>query len=210
MYRYKTVLKEAKEEQIIERSRFIAHVKPVESRDEAESFIASIRSQNKGADHNVPAIVIGDKFQIQWASDDGESQGTAGAPMVQMLVKEEITNVAVVVTRFFGGVKLGKGGLVRAYTSSAKFALSSAEICKVIDMSVLALKLDYSFLNRVQNASQNELFEIRDVKFTESVALKIAMKPDNADYVKSLLADITAGTHTILSETEELLKVPDY
>lgn len=116
---YKTIAKEAEATQIIERSRFIAHVKPVETREEAENFITEIKAKYRDATHNVPAMVIGDKLQIQWASDDGEPQGTSGAPMVQMLVKEGITNIVVVVTRYFGGIKLGTGGLVRAYTSSA-------------------------------------------------------------------------------------------
>ncbi len=102
---YKTVKKEAEAEQIIEKSRFTAHVKPVETKEEADEFIASVKSRYKDATHNVPAMVLGDKFQIQWASDDGEPQGTSGAPIVQMLVKEGITNVAVVVTRYFGGNK---------------------------------------------------------------------------------------------------------
>ena len=114
MILYKTVGKAAQAEQIIEKSRFITHVRPVTSREEADSFFAEIKKEYKDATHNVPAMVIGDKFQIQWASDDGEPQGTSGAPIVQMLVNEEITNVALVVTRYFGGVKLGTGGLVRA------------------------------------------------------------------------------------------------
>ena len=117
---YKTVRKEGEAIQVIEKSRFIGHVRSVESRSEADEFIASVKAEYKDANHNVPAIVIGDKAQIQWASDDGEPQGTSGAPMVQMMVKEGLTNLAVVVTRYFGGIKLGTGGLVRAYTGTAK------------------------------------------------------------------------------------------
>ncbi|MGN0715111.1 MAG: IMPACT family protein, partial [Anaerovoracaceae bacterium] len=92
---YSTVAGEAHAEQVIEKSRFIAYVSPAQSREEADAFIASIRKKHKDATHNVPAIVLGEKMQIQWASDDGEPQGTSGAPMVQMLVKEGITNVVV-------------------------------------------------------------------------------------------------------------------
>ena len=139
---YSTVLGEASAEQVIEKSRFIAYVSPVQSREEADAFIASIRKKHKDATHNVPAIVLGDKMQVQWASDDGEPQGTSGAPMVQMLVKEGITNVAVVVTRYFGGIKLGTGGLVRAYTSSAKLGLEAAGLCDVEEMSVLTCEVE--------------------------------------------------------------------
>ena len=109
MILYKTVMEEAEAEQTIEKSRFISHIKPVTSKEAAEEFIAEIRASYKTATHNVPAFVIGNKMQLQWASDDGEPQGTSGAPIVQMLVKEGITNVAVVVTRYFGCIKLGTG-----------------------------------------------------------------------------------------------------
>ena len=87
MIQYKTVRQEAHAEQVIEKSRFIAYVKPVETREEAEAFIASVRELHKGATHNVPAMVLGDQFQIQWGSDDGEPQGTSGAPIVQTRLK---------------------------------------------------------------------------------------------------------------------------
>ncbi|HUM55793.1 MAG TPA: YigZ family protein, partial [Bacillota bacterium] len=104
---YKTVAGEASARQTIEKSRFIARIKPVSSKKEADDFIEGIRKKNKDATHNVPAMVLGDKFQIQWASDDGEPQGTSGAPILYMLIREGITNVVVVVTRYFGGIKLG-------------------------------------------------------------------------------------------------------
>ena len=154
---YKTVKKEAEAEQIIEKSRFTAHVKPVETKEEADEFIASVKSRYKDATHNVPAMVLGDKFQIQWASDDGEPQGTSGAPIVQMLVKEGITNVAVVVTRYFGGIKLGTGGLVRAYTSSAKLGIDAAQVCAVCEICLLKIKIDYTFLAKLQNMASGVL-----------------------------------------------------
>ena len=102
---YNTVEKEATAEQVIERSRFITYVMPVASKEEADEFIASIKKKHRDATHNVPAMGVGDKMQIQWASDDGEPQGTSGAPMVKMMVNAGITNVCVVVTRYFGGIK---------------------------------------------------------------------------------------------------------
>ena len=123
---YSTVFSEARAEQEIERSKFITTVRPVDTREEAEEFFAEVRKEFKDATHNVPAMVIGDKMQIQWASDDGEPQGTSGAPIVQMLVREGITNTALVVTRYFGGIKLGTGGLVRAYTGSARLGIEAA------------------------------------------------------------------------------------
>ena len=156
---YKTVRNEAQAEQIIEKSRFITHVRPVSDRDEAEEFIASVKKKYKDATHNVPAMVLGDKFQIQWASDDGEPQGTSGAPIVQMLVKEGITNVVLVVTRYFGGIKLGTGGLVRAYTSSAKLGLEAAQICSVREIFSVRARIDYTFLAKLQNMADDKLDE---------------------------------------------------
>lgn len=154
---YKTVRREAEATQIIEKSKFIAYVKPAESKEEADAFIASIRKKHRDATHNVPAMVIGDKFQIQWASDDGEPQGTSGAPIVQMLVKEGITNVAIVVTRYFGGIKLGTGGLVRAYTSSAKLGLDAAGVCSVGEVCSMHVTVDYTYLSKLQNMAASEL-----------------------------------------------------
>ena len=209
MNRYKTILKEAEAEQIIDRSRFIAHVKPAESREEAESYIADIRSKFKDATHNVPAMVLGEKCQIQWGSDDGEPQGTAGAPIVQMLVKEGLTNIAVVVTRYFGGIKLGTGGLVRAYTGSAKLGIAAAGICTVKDMSVFTVKAGYTYLSKIQNVSRSEKFDIREISYEDVVVLKIAVEPEDAPHVKKLLSDITAGSAETISETAELVKMAE-
>ena len=126
MILYKTVAKEAHVEQEIRRSRFIAHIAPVADRTEAEAYLAAVKRQYKDATHNVPAMILGPGQEIQWASDDGEPQGTSGAPILQMLAKHELTNVIAVVTRYFGGTKLGTGGLIRAYTGSAALALEAA------------------------------------------------------------------------------------
>ena len=206
MIQYKTVAKEAQAEQIIEKSRFIAYVKPVETKEEADAFIASIKAQHKTATHNVPAFVIGDQFQLQWASDDGEPQGTSGAPMVQMLVKEGITNVCIVVTRYFGGIKLGTGGLVRAYTSSAQIGLEAAGICEMKEMAVMQFKVDYSFLGKIQNLAQGGLFTIEDIVYEADVTLKIVSEIEDAEEVKGLFTNLTSGTANMISEITELTK----
>ena len=157
---YSTVRRQAQAEQIIEKSRFITYVSPAETKEEADAFIASIRKKHKDATHNVPAMVLGDKLQVQWASDDGEPQGTSGAPMVQLLVNEGITNVVIVVTRYFGGIKLGTGGLVRAYTSSAKLGLEAAGICDVEEMCLLTYEIDYTYLAKLQNLAGSGFFTI--------------------------------------------------
>lgn len=205
---YKTVRSEAEATNIIEKSRFIAHVRPVSSKEEADAFVAEIKGKYKDATHNVPAMVIGDKFQIQWASDDGEPQGTSGAPMVQMLVKEGITNVAIVVTRYFGGIKLGTGGLVRAYTGSAKLGLEAAGICSVREVCSLAVKADYTYLSKLQNMASDALgdeedsikFVIKDIQYTDKVVLSMMTFPEKAEELMALLANMTSGSAEILSQ----------
>lgn len=205
--KYITIMKEAEVEQIIDKSRFIGHVKPVESREEAEDFLAQIRGNHKTATHNVPAFVIGDQFQFQWGSDDGEPQGTAGAPMVQMLVKEGITNIAVVITRYFGGIKLGTGGLVRAYTGTAKLAVEKGLLCEVKEMDALKVKLDYTFHDKLQNLALNGKFEVRNTIFEDTVTMELIMEVENTREIKMLMSNLTGGKEIILSESKKLVKV---
>ncbi len=204
---YKTAAGYGEKEQIIERSRFIAYVQRAETREEADAFIESIRKKHRDATHNVPAIVIGDRMQLQWASDDGEPQGTSGAPIVQMLVKEGITNVVIVVTRYFGGIKLGTGGLVRAYTSSAKLGLEAAGLAGVFEMSVFDAKFGYQYLDRVQNFARNEKYEIRDIKYEDAVTVGFAAEPEREDALRAFIADATGGTAEISDARTERVTV---
>lgn len=219
---YKTVRKQAEAVQVIDKSRFIAHVFPVESREEADAFLAEIREKYKDATHNVPAMVIGDKSQIQWASDDGEPQGTSGAPMVQMMVKEGLTNLIVVVTRYFGGIKLGTGGLVRAYTSSAKLGLEAAGVCGVREMAELTVKIDYPYLAKIQNMASEQLnleeadregeenlsnFRIANIQYTDKIEMKIQTFPGSLTNVELLFQNITSGKAEVISQTTVREKV---
>ena len=214
---YKTVRKQAEAMQVIEKSKFIAHVKPVCTKEEADAFVAEIRSEYQDATHNVPAMVVGDRFQLQWASDDGEPQGTSGAPMVQMMVKEGLTNLAVVVTRYYGGIKLGTGGLVRAYTGSAKLAIEAAEICTVREVCSLQVRIEYSYLSRFQSMEADELaadgdaskvpFVLRDMEYSDKVTMKVFCLPENAEAVRGLFANVTSGGAEVLREELLLEKI---
>ena len=217
MQLYKTVKCEAEASQIIEKSKFIAHVKPVQTKEEADAFISEIKSKYKDATHNVPAMVVGDKFQIQWASDDGEPQGTSGAPMVQMMVKEGLTNLAVVVTRYFGGIKLGTGGLVRAYTSSAKLGIEAAGICAVQEICSLEVRIEYPYLAKLQNIAVDELdiseadikaeFTIEEIQYSDKVQMKIFALPENAEAAENLFSNVTSGGVEVLSKDTILKKI---
>lgn len=207
MIKYKTVMNEAEAEQIIDKSRFIGHIKPVGSKEEADEFIAQVKAEHKTAKHNVPAFVIGDQFQLQWGSDDGEPQGTSGAPIVQMLVKEGITNIVVVITRYFGGIKLGTGGLVRAYTGTAKLALEAGGVCAVKELDELKVRLGYTFHGKLQNLTLNGQFEILNTTFEDVVTVDLVMEPENTLEIKTLISNLTGGTGLILSERKTLVKV---
>ena len=203
---YSTVRRQAQAEQIIEKSRFITYVSPAETKEEADAFIASIRKKHKDATHNVPAMVLGDKLQVQWASDDGEPQGTSGAPMVQLLVNEGITNVVIVVTRYFGGIKLGTGGLVRAYTSSAKLGLEAAGICDVEEMCLLTYEIDYTYLAMLQNLAGSGFFTISDIKYTDVVEVTLCLHPEKLDEAMSAVSNLTVGRGVLKNQRVELVK----
>ena len=129
-------------------------------------------------------------MQLVWGSDDGEPSGTSGAPMAVMLQKMGITNVVVVVTRYFGGIKLGPGGLVRAYTSSAKLALEKAGILEVKEYTSKEIVLPYSSYDKVKYLSENQPFEIVSSSFEDSVKLVISYEKDDENLVSSLLSDL--------------------
>ena len=209
---YKTVRAEAEASQTIERSKFTAHVKPVESREEAEEFIAQIKAQYRDATHNVPAMVLGDQAQIQWASDDGEPQGTSGAPMVQLMTGEGLTNMVIVVTRYFGGIKLGTGGLVRAYSSSARLGIEAAGICSVCSVRRMTIRTDYTYLDRITKKAADSLeeagsFVISDTVYADKVTFTILAQEEDADAVTSMLANLTSGTAEILEMESALERV---
>lgn len=201
---YNTIAKEASAEQIIEKSRFISYVRPVSSKEEADAFVAEIKRRHRDATHNVPAMIIGDKMQIQWASDDGEPQGTSGAPIIKMMTGAGITNAVIVVTRYFGGIKLGTGGLARAYTSSAKLGLEAAGICSVESRLCLKCEFDYTYLAKLQNLA-GDVFDVSEVKYTDKVEADITCEPEEGDAVKDMLKNLTSGR--LIIKTENILEI---
>ena len=193
MLLYKTINDKATVQQVINKSKFISNIHPVQSREEAEDFFDLIRKEHRLATHNVPAMVIGDKLQLQWASDDGEPQGTSGPPILQLLVSERITNVAVIVTRYYGGIKLGTGGLVRAYTSSAKLALEEAGICGVTEMAILYADISYSDHSKITTVLPEWDAEIISENFTDKVRLEVKTDINNLETLKTRLINFTSN-----------------
>ena len=196
MVYYKTAAKYGEVEQTIEKSRFIGYIKPVQNREEAEAFIAEIRALHRSATHNVPAYVIGEKSEMQWASDDKEPSGTAGAPILHLLNGEGITNVAVVVTRYFGGIKLGTGGLARAYGGTARLALDAAGVAEVKEMDLLTFGIDYTYYGKIQNSEKDGGYIIEDAAFEEKVKLTLQCEQSETERIKHMLSELTGGMCT--------------
>ena len=205
MYLYKSVYEYGEAEYVVEKSRFIAHVQPVESYEEAQEFVNMIKQEYKSATHNVPAIICGPKQEMQWASDDGEPSGTSGLPMLKMIADMELTNLAIVVTRYFGGIKLGTGGLARAYTAAAKLGLEAAGLCVVGECSSLEYEFDYSYLTKLQNLSKDGLFDIVNAEYSDKITATLECKFEDADSVKRMMEDLTSG-QAILKKAENSLK----
>ncbi len=205
MIRYTTVEKEAFSEEVIQRSRFIGQIAPVSSREEAEAYISKVRALHRTAAHHVPAYILGEKMELQWTSDDGEPQGTAGPPILQMLAREGLTNLVCVVTRYYGGIKLGTGGLVRAYTDTARLAMNAAGLHEVRDVTLLRVMLPYPLLGKLKNLEQELPFWIEEVSYGQDVDVTLCFEREHGEQMSGMLADLNNGMPTILAETEKLL-----
>ena len=170
---YRTVAGGGEAELVIEKSQFIGYAAPADTEEAALEFIQTIRKKHRDATHNVPAYVLGENNVIQRFSDDGEPSGTAGVPMLEVLKKEDVRDVVLVVTRYFGGIKLGTGGLVRAYTKAAKLALDAAGIVTRQLHQVVRVEIDYTLLGLLQNQLRALEYALKDTLYTEVVTLLV-------------------------------------
>lgn len=197
MANYKTLHKFSSDEIIIEKSTFIGYAKPIKTEEEAVEFINEIKKKHKDATHNVWAYTIGKNMNIQRYSDDGEPQGTAGIPTLEVIKKEDLRDVVVVVTRYFGGVKLGAGGLVRAYTKGAKIGIESAKIVEKVLYKEVRIKIDYNQLGKVQNEIMNMKYFVKDTLYLDDVELIIYSRKEKVDELVNKITDITSATANI-------------
>ena len=206
MFLYRSVYESGEAEYIIEKSRFIAHVSPAETPEEARLFVSEMKEKYKDATHNVPAFVCGAGSEHQWASDDGEPQGTSGMPVLKLITAEGLTNVVIVITRYFGGIKLGTGGLARAYTHAAKLGIEAAGICDVKESSVLRYSFDYTHLSKITNYAAERGYDLGDIEYTDSVTAVISCPKEETDRLSSAISDMTSGRAVLLSESVTLGK----
>lgn len=186
--------KSAKMETVIKKSRFLSFIKRTESEEEAKAFIADIKKEHKAATHNCSAYIVGKSALIQKADDDGEPQGTAGLPILEVLKKEELYNVAVVVTRYYGGIKLGAGGLIRAYSQGASSVVQEAGRAVEVSVVPLTVTLDYTFTSKFEHFLGTTDASIISQDYTDKVSYVIHVKEKGADEIVNTLREITSNS----------------
>ena len=192
-------------ENVISKSRFIAYIKPVSTENEAKAFIDAIKTKHKDATHNCSAYTVGPEMNIQKANDDGEPSGTAGIPMLEILKKQEIHNVCVVVTRYFGGIKLGAGGLIRAYSGAVRdviYDIGRVELREAIQVTVT---LDYDQTGKFEYELASTTFLLREQFYTDKVSYQIDVVKNEYDAFIDFLNRITSGNYDLKQEDLKLL-----
>ena len=192
-------------ENVISKSRFIAYIKPVSTENEAKAFIDEIKIKHKDATHNCSAYTVGPYINIQKENDDGEPSGTAGIPMLEILKKLEIHNVCVVVTRYFGGIKLGAGGLIRAYSGAVRdviYDMGRVELREAIPVTVT---LDYDQTGKFEYELASTTFLLREQFYTDKVSYQIDVVKNEYDAFIDFLNRITSGNYDLKQEDIKLL-----
>lgn len=206
---YKTLHEFGTDEITIEKSTFIGYAKPIKTEEEAVEFINEIKKKHKDARHNVWAYTVGKSMNIQRYSDDGEPQGTAGIPTLEVIKKEDLRDVVVVVTRYFGGIKLGAGGLVRAYTKGAKIGLEAGKIIEKVMYQEIKIKVDYNQLGKVQNEIMNMGYLIKDTIYEDEVEIIVYSRIGEKESLIEKIKDITSATAQIILGEEFYLSEKD-
>lgn len=200
-----TIKQEHTIENVINKSQFIAHIKPVDSEEAAKAFIEEVKHQHKDATHNCSAYTVGPEMNIQKANDDGEPTGTAGVPMLEILKKLDIHNACVVVTRYFGGIKLGGGGLIRAYSGAVRdviYDIGRVELRSAIPCTVT---LNYDQTGKFEYELASTSFILRDQTYTDKVSYHIDVVETELESFIEFLNRITSGNYDLQQEEPKLL-----
>ncbi|WP_182199673.1 YigZ family protein [Paraliobacillus salinarum] len=206
---YYTVNTNGSDEQVIQKSRFIGYVRRVETEDQAQAFIQEIKKKHHDATHNCSAYMIGEHNQIQKANDDGEPSGTAGVPILEVLKKKDLKDTAVVITRYFGGIKLGAGGLIRAYSSTTSLALNTTGIVKRKRMQKLKITVTYPLLGKVENELRNADYSIETIDYLEQVTFHVLVSLANVSKFQDWIIDITNNQVVIHLDGETYIELPE-
>lgn len=206
MEEYKTVEAFGEDYFIEKKSKFIGYATPVKTREEADEFISKIKTKHWDATHNVYAYVLRDN-NIQRYSDDGEPGGTAGVPVLDVILKEGLVDVCVVATRYFGGTLLGAGGLVRAYSHTSKIGLEAAGIITMAECSIMSVRVDYSFYDRLLIFLEDCDCNVIDSSFSDAVEVVFSLKADGVDELNEKLTDLSNGKYHTKFLKSEFAKV---
>lgn len=190
---YRTVIGYGESEMIINKSRFIAYANRAESEQQALAFIEQIKNQHKDATHNCAAYIVGKQDEYQKADDDGEPTGTAGKPILEVIKKSGLKDTVIVVTRYFGGIKLGAGGLIRAYGKTASAGLKVAGLVDRIAHTKLAVEIDYTFQGFVENNLRSLDYLIQEKLFAQKVTLIVLVKIGSEEVLEKAILDWTSG-----------------
>ncbi|PRS67980.1 YigZ family protein [Bacillus pumilus] len=193
LHRYLTVKSRGEHEIAIEKSRFICHIQRAVSEEEAQAFIQSIKKQHWNATHNCSAYLIGEHDLIQKANDDGEPSGTAGVPMLEVLKKRKLKDTVVVVTRYFGGIKLGAGGLIRAYGKSVSEAINHVGMVERCLMRTMHTTIDYTWLGKVENELRASSFQLKEIHYAEDVIFETYVEETQTEQFIEWMTELTNG-----------------
>ncbi|TSB48349.1 YigZ family protein [Alkalicoccobacillus porphyridii] len=206
-FTYLTIKEEGSHEITIQKSRFISHFKRTSSESEAQSFISDIKKQYAHANHNCSAYVIGENNEAQKANDDGEPSGTAGVPMLEVLKKKNLRNTTVVVTRIFGGIKLGAGGLIRAYGRSVSEGINEIGLTQRLLVQQINVCFDYGWLGKLENEFRQSTYVLQSIDYAEDVCARLLVKPDELLEFKEWVTNLTNGQSTIKEEGATYLEL---
>ena len=205
---YRTIRQDGQAQEEIKKSRFICHAKRVYSEEEARDFIAAIKKEHYKATHNCSAFIVGEKSEIKRTSDDGEPSGTAGVPMLGVMENHQLTNVCFVVTRYFGGIKLGAGGLIRAYAGSVALAIKEIGLIEIKEQAGLRLKMSYSQYQNFDNFLKAEDLIEFETEFTDLVATTIYIDKQEKEPLEQKLIEFFNGKIQIDDQGLREVEIP--
>lgn len=208
MLEYKTIDGYAQTEWEVQKSRFISYVNHIENETQAQDFVNQIRKKHFDATHNCYAYIIGEHSDTQKSNDDGEPSGTAGVPILEVLKKNELSDVVVVVTRYFGGIKLGAGGLIRAYGKSATLGLEASVIVKKSVFNCYNLSMDYDLLGTLENYLHQKEIRIKDKNYTDKVDITILLPQNDSENTLKDITNLSAARCKIKKLDTVYLNIP--
>lgn len=203
---YLTVKGYGESEIVISKSRFLTYIERAETEEDAISFIDGIKKLHHNATHNCSAYIIGEHDHIQKANDDGEPSGTAGVPMLEVLKKRGLKDTVVVVTRYFGGIKLGGGGLIRAYGKATTEGLIAAQVVERKLHHFMKVAIDYTWLGKVENEIRSSSYTLEEIRYLEGVEIIVSVLKEEEEQFRSWITELTNGQASITFEDAQFVE----